>query len=59
MEKAQKGNLMQPYLVLQRHIDFKYFRLGDSLLSVRDIRNMVMMSVVFDNCYGSLQSQRI
>jgi len=46
-------------IILQRHIDFKSFRLGDSLLSVRDIRNMVMMSVVTDNFYGSFQSQRI
>ena len=46
-------------LVLQRHIDFKRFRLGDRFLPVRDMCNMVMMSVIFDNLYDSFQSQRI
>jgi len=46
-------------LILQRQFSFKCFRLGNSLLPVRDICDIVTTSVVFDDFYGSFQSQRI
>ena len=44
-------------VVLQRQFYFKYFRLSNSLLPVRDICDIVTTSVVLDDFYGSFQSQ--
>ena len=53
------SNIPAPYLILQRQFYFKCFRLSNSLLPVRDICDIVTTSVIFDDFYGSFQSQRI
>ena len=50
---------LRDWLILQRQFYFKYFRLSNSLLPVRDICDIVTTSVIFDDFYGSFHSQRI